>query len=248
MPIILITGAASGLGLGFLDHYVQDSSNVIIAIDKNRAEVPASQSENRARVIFQILDITSEHDVLSFAEDIKKEHGISAIDLVIHCAGMRGLVPGIETTDPDSIARAESLDVMDSTTMVQTFQINCMATFIFFRALVPLLRGTSTGLPKVITMASRMGSVSYNSVGGGYAYRASKAALNAVIKSLSLDVKTAVWLAVHPGRVQTGLVKSFEPGAIAVEEAIEAMVTLIRRVEIADSGKFVDRWGNSIEY
>lgn len=91
-----------------------------------------------------------------------------------------------------------------------------------------------------------MGSISANNVGGGYAYRASKAALNAVVKSLSVDVKDVVVLAMHPGRVETGLVGWKEEGAISPEQSLETCLVIIERVGLEGSGGFVDRFGDEI--
>lgn len=100
--------------------------------------------------------------------------------------------------------------------------------------------------PKVVVISSRMGSISANSTGGGYAYRASKAALNAVVKSLSFDLGGVVVLALHPGRVETGLVEWKEEGAISAEESLETCLPVIERMGVDASGTFLDRFGEVI--
>lgn len=88
----------------------------------------------------------------------------------------------------------------------------------------------------------------YNTAGSAYAYRASKAALNAVIKSFSIDVPNVVWVLLHPGRVESGLVMCREEGAISAEESVGMMVPLIEMFEKGDSGRFLDRFGERIEW
>lgn len=88
----------------------------------------------------------------------------------------------------------------------------------------------------------------YNTTGSAYAYRASKAALNAIIKSFSIDVPEVVFTILHPGRVESGLVMCKEEGAISAEESVRTMVPLIGGFGKEDSGRFMDRFGERIEW
>lgn len=147
--------------------------------------------------------------------------------------------------------------------MRQTFDINCVGTFCLLKALTSsLLRAVDLGkvrtrgqsedrhvIPKVVVMGSRMGSVGHNTTqGGGYAYRASKAALNAVVKSFSVDIAEVTWTILHPGRVETDLVSIREDGALSVEEAVNDCAHLIEKLESEHSGKFLDRFGAAIPW
>jgi NAD(P)-dependent dehydrogenase (short-subunit alcohol dehydrogenase family) len=166
------------------------------------------------------------------------------------------------TQDPD-VAALETLQAMDRTTFLRTLEINTWGAFATIRVFLPSLQlaaarnashaattSTSTTIapPKIIIMSSRMGSISANSSGGGYAYRASKAALNAVVKSLSVDVGDVVVLAMHPGRVETGLVGWKEEGAMSVEESLGTCLPVIERAGLEDSGRLVDRFGEAIAW
>ena len=124
-----------------------------------------------------------------------------------------------------------------------------MGTFTLLKHLLPLLRRDAARPPRVVVMSSRMGSISYNTAGGAYAYRASKAALNAIMKSFSIDVPDVCFACVHPGRVETGLVKTREEGAISTQESMETMLDVIGKLGVEGglkSGCFVDRWGKDI--
>lgn len=145
---------------------------------------------------------------------------------------------------------------------METFEINAVGTFLVLRAVVDSLRatvrlrggagagpGSTKSPPQVIVMGSRMGSIGHHTdQGGGYAYRASKAALNAVVKSFSVDVPEVIWTIIHPGRVKTGLVDIEEEGAMNVDESIGDCVRLIERLEPKDSGTLVDRFGKPIPW
>jgi NAD(P)-dependent dehydrogenase (short-subunit alcohol dehydrogenase family) len=244
MPTILITGSASGFGREFLRIYAQSASNRIIAID--REETKVDQSIIAAKVDSYQLDITSSDSIKSLAKQLVNV----PIDLLIHSAGVRGLVPSVENEYPSDVSRAESIDVMDMETMMKTFQINSAGTFLLVREFLPHLRASlslSTSTPKVVIMSSRMGSISHNSAAGGaYAYRASKAALNAIVKSFSVDVPEVIFALVHPGRVETGLVKCREEGAARVEDAVQDLLLLIDGLDSTSTGTFVDRFGERI--
>lgn len=138
---------------------------------------------------------------------------------------------------------------MDAATMLRTYEVNAVGTFTLLKHLIPLLRRDAARPPRVVAMSSRMGSISYNTTGGAYAYRASKAALNAIMKSFSIDVPEVCFAGVHPGRVETGLVKTREEGAITTQESVGTMVDVIERLGSEGglkSGCFVDRWGKAI--
>jgi NAD(P)-dependent dehydrogenase (short-subunit alcohol dehydrogenase family) len=146
------------------------------------------------------------------------------------------------------------MDVMDHTTMLRTFEINTWGTFNVMRAFLANLKLAAaankgeTGYqePKVVILSSRMGSVTANIAGGGYAYRASKAALNAVVKSFVIDVPEVQFLMLHPGRVETGLVEWKEEGAISVDESLRDCLRVIDSTE--GSGRLVDRFGVDIPW
>lgn len=241
MPTILISGAASGLGRAFLDKYANDPSNIIIAIDKD--DIDVSDFDSRAaNISSHVVDLTDEVAINRLASELEN----TTFDLFIHSVGIRGLVPSVEDARPESVAAAETIEVMDLPTLMRTFQINAAGTFLLIRALLPNLKKAVS--PKVVVMSSRMGSLGYNTTGSAYAYRASKAALNSMIKSFSIDIPEVTFILCHPGRVESRLVKYKEEGAISAEESVSGLLPLVERWTKQDSGKFYDRFGEPIEW
>ncbi|KAK5999836.1 hypothetical protein QM012_004924 [Aureobasidium pullulans] len=237
MPTILISGAASGLGYAFLEAYSHQESNTIIAID--RANIRLS-TNHAATITSHIVDVTDERSINDLATALDG----APIDLFVHSVGNRGLVPAVENAQPESVAAAETLDVMDLSTLMHTFQVNAAGTFLLIRSLLPNLRRANAA--KVVVMSSRMGSLGYNTTGSAYAYRASKAALNAMVKSFSIDVPEVVFVLCHPGRVESKLVKYKEEGAISAQESVLGLLPLVQRWDENDSGRFYDRFGQAI--
>jgi NAD(P)-dependent dehydrogenase (short-subunit alcohol dehydrogenase family) len=241
MRTILISGAANGLGAAFLEVYASQIDTNIIAIDR----IPISTRYSNAESFS--VDVTDEGSINSFQRSIAER----TIDLLVHSAGVRGLVPAIENEKPDDVAACETMDVMDTATLTRAFQINTIGTFNLIRAILPNLRRAHD--PKVVTMSSRMGSLGNNetgirAAGSAYAYRASKAAQNAVVRSFVVDVPEVTFVMCHPGRVETKLVRCVEEGAITAEKSVKAMLPLIEGWSRKDSGKFFDRFGEVIQW
>ena len=238
---VLISGAANGLGAAFLEAFRLQDGYDIIAIDR----APLQRiSENALNFT---VDVKSEESINGFAQEIKDR----SIDLVIHSAGMRGLVPEVERGKPGDVAACETMDVMDMATLNRAFQINAAGTFMVLRALIPNLKKAFN--PKVIVMASRMGSIGNNELpnkdaGSAYAYRASKAAMNSIVRSFAVDVPQVSFILCHPGRVETKLVRCKEEGAITAEESVNGLLPLVEKWGKEDSGKFYDRFGETIQW
>jgi NAD(P)-dependent dehydrogenase (short-subunit alcohol dehydrogenase family) len=236
---ILITGASSGLGLAFLHHYAsQPTTSLVIALDIAQ---PPDSASNLPNVTFFHADISSETRLREIATQIATQ----PIDILLHCAGIRGLNP-VTIAQQQDVAAAETLQTTTAATLLHTFTINTLGTFLTLSFFTPNLLLSSA--PKVIILSSRMGSVSSNTAGGGYAYRASKAALNAVVKSFSIDVPDVAFLLLHPGRVETGLVLWREEGAISVDESLKDCLTVIEGMRVSDGLRLVDRFGAEIPW
>lgn len=253
MPKIIVTGAASGLGKAFVTAYLKIADNAVLAVDRSFSSSPAQDvleaadayrkdvgNDETNMLRMYTIDVTDESQITTQFKDVKD------IDLVIHSAGVRGLERSVSIMKSSDVAEAETMNVATAKTMMATFHINTVGTFLFIRALLHKLR--PGGESKVVIMGSRMGSMASNTTGGGYAYRASKAAVNAIVKSFAIDFPNVVFAIVHPGRVESGLVAVKEDGAMSAEESVRDLLRLIAKLGRGDSGKFFDRFGEEVAW
>jgi NAD(P)-dependent dehydrogenase (short-subunit alcohol dehydrogenase family) len=117
----------------------------------------------------------------------------------------------------------------------------------------PLLAKDQSTLWAMIS--AKVGSIGDNALGGWYGYRASKAALNQIVKTASIEMtrrnKLSVCVAVHPGTVATKLSEPFSKAGLNVrsaEIAAEDIFAVIQQLKPADTGSFVDYLGNKLPW
>jgi NAD(P)-dependent dehydrogenase (short-subunit alcohol dehydrogenase family) len=136
-----------------------------------------------------------------------------------------------------------------------SFLINTIGPAMCAKYFLPLLRRDEKAV--FAALSARVGSISDNRMGGWYAYRASKAALNMILKTLSIEYgrrfKQAVIAGLHPGTVDTNLSKPFQsnvqPGKLFTPElAAKQLVDVIDGLTPEDSGYLFDWAGKRVEF
>ena len=169
------------------------------------------------------------------------------------------VLEGVEVTAPPSLRSVkeidwlilnagiwadESLDNFDFETLQKQFEVNSLGPFRMFLALRHGLgRGSKIGI-----ISSLMGSISKNSSGGRYGYRASKAALNCMGVSLAHDLKSegiAVAL-FHPGYVATDMT-NFK-GTISAKTSVDGLFPLMENLRLENSGTFWNYQGEVLPW
>jgi NAD(P)-dependent dehydrogenase (short-subunit alcohol dehydrogenase family) len=106
-------------------------------------------------------------------------------------------------------------------------------------------------------ISARVGSIADNRIGGWYAYRASKAALNQLLRTASIEFarrhKNAIVVALHPGTTDTGLSRPFQANVpeeqlFSVDKTVGHMLSVIDGLSTDDSGGFFAWDGQPIEW
>ena len=153
-------------------------------------------------------------------------------DLVINAAGL---------LHTDAFMPEKKLSDLNAAQMLATFQVNAFGPALLIRHFAPLLR-RERGV--MAMLSAKVGSIADNRLGGWYSYRASKAALNMLLKTAAIELgrsaPKAVLVALHPGTVDTHLSKPFkgaEIGRPAAQAALE-MLGVLDGLLPKDSGNF----------
>jgi len=214
---ILVTGANQGIGFEFVKQLSSPSlNNTVIATVRdisnpssytNLSDLAASNNS----IQIKQLDLSNEISIESFASSISS----LKLGAVINNAGVVGT----------SGYTKWSLSETTSDEMLFCFKINTIGPLLLIKNLMEL---KIMGNPSLIAnLSSKVGSVDDNSSGRGYAYRASKSALNIVTKSLAVDLKdkgvVVTWL--HPGWVKTRMTEY--QGLISAEESVNGMLNVL---------------------
>jgi NAD(P)-dependent dehydrogenase (short-subunit alcohol dehydrogenase family) len=133
---------------------------------------------------------------------------------------------------------------LDPVWMARNFAINAIGPALVAKHVLPLM--PKTGRMVFAVLSARVGSISDNKLGGWYAYRASKAAVNQLVRTLSIEDKrrnsSGIVVALHPGTVDTGLSRPFQgnvsPGRLfKPDRAAVQLLDVIDGLRAPDSGK-----------
>ncbi|MCZ6859745.1 MAG: SDR family oxidoreductase [Alphaproteobacteria bacterium] len=224
---VLITGAGRGIGLELARQYAADGWRVRATCRDTKG---ASALEGvYGDVLIHRLDVTEGVQVAALARDLKGE----PIDLLINNAGMTG-------------ARDRSFGNLDYDIWEEVFRVNALAPVRVAEALVDLVAASERKL--IVSISSRMGSIDANNDGGSYSYRSSKAALNAAMKSLSIDLagREIMVVVFHPGWVRTDM--GGKSASLSAKQSAEEMRAVIDRLTLSDSGRFLNYDGTDIPW
>ena len=142
---------------------------------------------------------------------------------------------------------------LDAAYLAQVFQINTLGPALVMKHFLPLL--PKTGRCVAGFVSAKVGSISDNALGGWYGYRASKAALNQLVKTASIEMtrrnKDSICVSLHPGTVATKLSEPFAKTGLNVRPAREAatdLLTVLAGLKPADSGCLIDYQGQKLPF
>lgn len=258
---ILITGANRGLGLAMTKHALSLGHNVIAcrrassnATNSNEMrdakvqtkpndldlakidELDHLQSIHSESLFIESLDLMKTDSFERFAQKLSTRFADGQLDILMNVAGVL-----IDQSTSDAKTNFSKLTEDD---LLTSYKVNAIAPLLLSRALFKNLQKSES--PKIVFFTSQMGSIEDNSSGGYYAYRSSKAALNMLQKSLSIDFSDLKILAVHPGWVRTRMGgKNATLDADGSVAAIWQQITLMTK---ENSGKFVNYDGKQIKW
>jgi NAD(P)-dependent dehydrogenase (short-subunit alcohol dehydrogenase family) len=222
MSTVLITGANRGIGLELVRQY-SAAGWVVVATCReppSARELQDLATERPGRIEVLPLSVTEPREV----EALPRKLGERPLHLLVNNAGLRP-------------REASLLGSVDPAAFMEGINVNALGALKVTEALLPNLQGGEN--PLVVMMSSSLGSLARNQEGGDYGYRAGKAAMNAVMRSLAVDLKPLgiTVISLHPGWVRTRM--GGNHARLSVEESVEAMRSVLDRVSLEDTGKFL---------
>ena len=228
---VLITGANRGIGLELVRQYSQRGWRVFACCrNPHNAEALFSMAKlSGGQISVHLADLGELATLQALAYELRNE----AIDILINNAGVYG-------SDRNRFGQIDADD------WLQTFRINTIgpAKMVEF-----FHQHLCSGQRKLVAcLSSKMASMDDNASGGSYIYRSSKAALNAVVKSLSIDLADdgIICVALHPGWVKTDMGGS--NAEISTDQSVGMMLSNLDGLDASDSGRFIDIDGGDIPW
>ncbi|MDX1400317.1 MAG: SDR family NAD(P)-dependent oxidoreductase [Kiloniellales bacterium] len=220
-----VIGASGGIGNAFCD-LLESSPQVVNLVRCSRSESAVSAGHLHT-------DLEKEESLLAAAAAIKESLG--ELHLVIIASG---ILHEENLIQPEKTWRG-----LDTGALETLFRINASGPALAAKHFLPLLaRERKTAFS---ALSARVGSIEDNELGGWYAYRASKAALNMLIKTLSIELarknKEALCIGLHPGSVDTPLSKPFQnavPDAqlLSPKTSARRLLAVLNRLAPSDTG------------
>lgn len=195
----VVIGASGGIGGALVDALVAGGTASVHALSRS------GESSNAPRVLRGRIDIRDEASVAAAAAKVAES---GKVDLILVATG---LLHG-ENTRPEKTFHALSAEAL-----TEYFAVNTIGPALVARHFLPLL--PRNGRATFACLSARVGSIGDNRLGGWYGYRASKAALNMLVKTLAIELaRTApetICVALHPGTVETRLSEPFRKTRLA---------------------------------
>ena len=232
---IAVIGSSGALGSSFIQQLAVMNPDAII-----HAFSRSEPKENTTNTFHHRLDYADEASIEAAASLVSKDFPLT---MVIVATGI---------LHEDGLAPEKSLKELSAVKFRRLFEVNTILPALIAKHFLPKLCKEKRVI--FAALSARVGSISDNHLGGWYAYRASKAALNQFMKTLAIEAARRYPLlcvsAIHPGTTDTGLSRPFQANVPAERLYSPAQsAARIMRVVLSggpgDTGRFVN-WDGSI--
>lgn len=233
---VLIVGASGGIGTALASECL--SRYVDAEIHGTYFHSVTGYKDDQ--INWHQLDIREEESIKHFSEKFYQ------LDWLINCVGFLHN----EHQGPE-----KNLNSVSSEFFLENIAINTLPTLLLAKYFSAQLK--SSGAPKFVTLSAKVGSISDNRLGGWYSYRCSKAALNMLIKTISIEWKRsmpkATVLSLHPGTTDTDLSLPFQANVpkeklFRPEKVAKDLIDIIESKSVDESGHFYDYSGKTLPW
>jgi len=223
----LVIGASGGIGAAVAQRIESDS---------RCGQVMRLSRSNDAG-----FDITDEESVAAQARSLRRQNHTFA--LIFDATG---------ALDIGGHGPEKSLSRLDPAVLAEAFAVNCLGPALLLKHFAPLL--VRDGKCIFASLSARVGSIGDNRLGGWYSYRASKAALNQILRTAAVEIARkrpeAVVAALHPGTVRTSLTEAYAGGRSTFSPADSAakLLAVLDQLDASRSGGFFAYDGSAIPW
>jgi len=185
-------------------------------------------SENVVKISrsFDGFEISDEEKIFKLSESIE-----GSFNLVINATGV------LQTTEEGP---EKTINVVKQKSMIDMMTINAIGPALLLKNFSKKLDKTKFSV--FVNLSARVGSITDNRLGGWISYRSSKAALNQIIKTSSIEInrrnKNAICVGLHPGTVKTRFTEKFQntTETISPDESVKMMMNVVENLSVDDNG------------
>lgn len=233
----VVFGASGGIGAAIVRALVGDPACATVHAGARGA------MDGGEKVIQFRFDLTDDASIGAAAESIAAQ---GPVDVVIVATG----VLHDAVLKPEKSARA-----LNAEALARSFALNAIGPALIAKHMLPLLPRDRKSV--FAALSARVGSIGDNRSGGWHAYRASKAALNQLIRTCSIELQVknahAVCVALHPGTVDTSMSKPFQSGVapeklFTPDASAASLLAVMDRLTSSDTGCFFAWDGQPIAF
>ena len=234
MRKVAVIGSSGAIGSAFVDHYINDQSiNNIFSFSRSSIGI----DNNKVKHFF--IDIENENSIQDAAKSVEEIN----FDEIIIASGL------LHTNE---FGPEKSIKDLKADNILKILNVNTVGPAIIGKHFLPLLNKNNKSV--MAFLSARVGSISENKLGGWYAYRASKSALNQIIKTFSIELKRtnpkAIIIGLQPGTVDSELSAPFKRSVsknklFSAEYSASQLLGVIERVDESSSGNLIS-WDGEI--
>ena len=236
MERAIVLGASGGIGGALVDTLVAGGTGQVFAASRVRPDTLPKGVE------WLPFDLDDEGSNAAAAEAVG-----APIDCVIVASGVLSL--------PDGSGPERSYKQVEADAMARVLHLNTIGPALVAKHFLPLLPRDRRAV--FAALSARVGSIGDNRIGGWHSYRASKAALNMLIRNYAIELgrthKQAICVGLHPGTVDTALSEPFQSNLpkgqlTAPADAARDLMGVLDQLSSEDSGHVFDWAGKQVEF
>lgn len=247
MKRVVIAGASGAIGAALaqaiLDQY-PDSQVVGLCRDPAKAPVALQASDRVTLLPWDASDAGAMTSVAEALATVMPQR--EGIDTLVYAAGL---------LHSDTLFPEKRLEDLSAEALSQAFTVNATGFALLVQALIPWLRHRQ--FKRIAAVSAKVGSITDNRLGGWYAYRSSKAALNMLVRTLAVELprrcRPVACVALHPGTTESALSEPFRQSLAQLTvhspaQTAQNLLAVLDEIGSEDNGAFLSWDGSELPW